>query len=76
MKFELVSKNTEEVIYTVDLADIWLNGAKTYFMKDKQLDKEEFDKLFIVRVKEETKPVLSNSKVKWWEEESTKLDEF
>ena len=51
MIFELVSKGHEEPIDRVDMANIGLAGAKTYFMGRKQLSEEDFDKMFEVKKK-------------------------
>ena len=74
MKYELVNKTTNEVVDTKDLSDIWLNGARTFFKEQKQLEGKSFDELFEVRQKKE--PELNRRTYKWWKEESTKLEEF
>ena len=70
MKFELVNKTTEEVVDTVDLANVGKSGAKTLFMHRKQLKEEQFDKLFSVK----DHPYVG--RYDWWKEESTQLDDF
>ena len=45
MIFELVSKGHEEPIDRVDMSNVGVQGAKTYFMGRKQLPEEEFDKI-------------------------------
>ena len=42
MIFELISKIHSEAIDRVDLSDIGIQGAKTYFMGRKQLSYEQF----------------------------------
>ena len=49
MIFELVSKGQEEPIDRVDMANVGVAGAKTYFMGRKQLPEEEFDKIYEVK---------------------------
>ena len=50
MKYNLVSKTTNEVVHTVDLAGgVGISGARTYFIGTKRLDSKEFDKLFEVK---------------------------
>ena len=49
MKFELINKNTKEVVDTADLSDVWLNGAKTYFKHKKKLEVKDFDNTFTVK---------------------------
>ena len=71
MKYNLVSKTTNEVVHTVDLADgVGISGARTYFIGTKRLDSKEFDKLFEVKYK-----VMSKDPIKWWIEEKAITDE-
>jgi hypothetical protein len=49
MKFELINKTTKEVVDTVDLSDVWLNGAKTYFRHKNKLEVKDFDNTFTVK---------------------------
>ena len=71
MKYNLVSKHTNEVVHTVDLAGgVGISGARTYFIGDKKLDPKEFDKLFEVKYK-----VMSKDPIKWWIEEKVITDE-
>ena len=70
MKFELVNKTTEEVVDTVDLANVGKSGAKTFFMHRKQYKEEQLDKLF----SEKDHPYVG--RYDWWKEESTQLDDF
>ena len=48
--------------------------AHTYFRLRKNLDNDVFNKLFIV--KEYIKPKERIGNVKWWRDETTKLDDF
>ena len=70
MKFELLSKSDKEVIDVLEMNDIDIKGAKAYFMARKMLDEKEFDKIFKVT------PNPPVGRYKWWEEESTKLDDY
>ena len=71
MKYNLVSKHTNEVVHTVDLAGgVGISGARTYFIGDKKLDPKEFDKLFEVKYK-----VMSKNPIRWWVEEK-KIEEY
>ena len=70
MKFELVNKTTDEVVDVVDLANVGKSGAKTFFMHRKQLNEEQFDKLFSVK----DHPYVG--RYDWWKEEPKKLDDF
>tara|TARA_R110002020_G_scaffold252936_1_gene466734 strand:+ start:219 stop:425 length:207 start_codon:yes stop_codon:yes gene_type:complete len=68
MKFELLSKSDNEVIDVIESNSI--DGAKAYFMARKVLEEKDFDKMFRVKA---NPPV---GRYKWWEEESTKLDDY
>jgi|TARA_R110002167_G_scaffold341222_1_gene549444 hypothetical protein len=75
MKYELVNKTTDEVVDTIDYTEgptptANYRGAKLYFVGRKQLEEEEFDKLFSVKVH----PYVG--RYDWWKEESTGLDDF
>ena len=72
MKFELVNKTTDEVVDIVDfgLKITDLKTAKTFFIHRKQLNEEQFDKLFSVKEHPHV------GRYDWWKEENTKLDDF
>tara|TARA_B100000953_G_C17804154_1_gene353118 strand:- start:19 stop:249 length:231 start_codon:yes stop_codon:yes gene_type:complete len=71
VKYNLVSKHTNEVVHTVDLSDeVGISGARTYFIGTKRLDSKEFDKLFEVKYK-----VMSKNPIRWWVEEKAITDE-
>ena len=74
MEFELVNKRTNEIIDTKSLADVLLNGAKTYFVRVKDMNEKEFDELFEVKVKKKKKKQLLP--YKWWIEEKAITDEL
>tara|TARA_A100001011_G_scaffold366839_1_gene419720 strand:- start:809 stop:1036 length:228 start_codon:yes stop_codon:yes gene_type:complete len=71
MIFELISKIHSEAIDRVDLSDIGIQGAKTYFMGRKQLSEEQFDEMFEVKKKQKYQKPKNYD---WWKEESTNLD--
>lgn len=79
MKFVLVNKY-DEIISRVDLGDVGVNGAKTYFKGMKKVPKDkDFDKLWKVMTEEEYdnqfKATLQNQrKYEWWKEEESYLD--
>jgi len=74
MKFELVNKRTNEVIDTTFLtSNIGISGARTYFKSVKQLDDENFDELFVVKIKKIPRP---NKQIEWWWDEPNTMDEF
>ena len=65
MKYNLVSKHTNEVVHTIDLSDqVGISGARTYFIGTKKLDEKEFDKLWEVRYYK-----MSKNPIRWWEED-------
>ena len=71
MKYNLVSKHTNEVVHTIDLSDdIGIGGARTFFIGTKKLPEKEFDKLWEVKYQR-----LSKDPIKWWEEEKSITDE-
>ena len=63
-----------EVVDTVNLKTSVYEEAHTYFRLRKNLDNDSFNILFIVKEYIETEKPIGN--VKWWKEESTKLDDF
>ena len=64
----------EEVVDTVDLKTDKYEEAHTYFRLRKNLDNEGFNRIFIV--KEYIKPKKSIRNIRWWKDESVKLDDF
>ena len=84
MKFVLVDK-LDNVITSVDLeSEVGISGAKTYFIGMKQLEEEEFDKLWKVMTKEQWDTQFKlglqgrqneKLKYKWWEEDKQIVDE-
>ena len=83
MKFQLVMKNTGDIITVTDRRVFGLNEAKAYYIRMKQLKEEEFDKLYEVEEYRRPKgmpPRINEhtgrnwSEYKWWKEESTKMD--
>ena len=83
MKFQLVMKNTGDIITVTDSRVFGLDEAKSYYVRMKQLKEEEFDKLYEVEEYRRPKgmpPRINEhtgrnwSEYKWWKEESTKMD--
>mgnify|MGYP003135952428 CR=1 FL=1 len=70
MVYELKNKNND-VIDRINISDFGLNEAKFYFRSRKQLDEEQFDKLFSVN---EQPIVKKNVNYDWWKEERMTLD--
>lgn len=83
MKWVLVNK-FDEIVDTCEIASgVGVSGAKTYFRKRKQMEVEDFDKLWKVMSKNEYDRIFKNNlqnrqneklKYRWWEEEETYLD--
>ena len=77
MKYQLVMKNTREVVTVTDSKVFGLNEAKAYYIRMKQLKEKEFDKLYVVEEYKRPKgmpPV--HREIKWWRDETTNLDDF
>ena len=79
MKFVLVNKY-DEIVSRVDLGDVGVSGAKTYFKGVKKMPEDkDFDKLWRVMTEQEYdnqfKATLQNQrKYEWWKEEESYLD--
>ena len=83
MKYYLVNK-LDEIIDKVDMSDVGINGAKTYFVGRKQIDVKEFDKLWRVMTKTQYDTEFKNNlqnrqmgkmKYEWWKEDKNETDE-
>ena len=83
MKYYLVNK-LDEIIDKVDMSDVGINGAKTYFVGRKQIDVKEFDKLWRVMTKTQYETEFKNNlqnrqmgnmKYEWWREDQAETDE-
>ena len=80
MKFVLVNKY-DEIVSRVDLGEVGVNGAKTYFKGMKKMPEDkDFDKLWRVMTEEQYdnqfKATLQNQrKYEWWKEEPSGPDE-
>ena len=82
MKYVLVDIG-DNILDKVDLASgIGVQGAKTFFLGRKQIDKKEFDNLWKVMTKEQYdiqfKATLQNKQYEWWKDigESGDLDDI
>ena len=85
MKFQLVMKNTREIITDTDRRVFGLDEAKSYYVRMKHLKEEEFDKLYEVEEYKLPKSLRGDtgrdwseykSDYPWWKEEPKKLDDF
>ena len=77
MKYQLVMKNTGEIITITDRKLFGLDEAKVYYIRMKQLKEKDFDKLYTVEEYKRPKgmpPV--HKEIKWWRDETTNLDDF
>ena len=84
MRFYLVNK-LDEIVDKVDIGDVGLNGARTYFIGRKQIDAKEFDKLWKVMTREQYDTNFKNNlqnrqmgkmKYEWWKEDQAETDEI
>ena len=82
MKWYLVNKY-DEIVDKVDMSDVGVNGAKTYFIGRKRIEEQSFDKLWRVMSESEYNIHFKNNlqnrqmdkmKYEWWKEEETYLD--
>ena len=82
MKYVMVDKS-DTIINKVELSsNEGITGAKTYFVRVKNIEENKFDEMWKVMSEEEydknyklhtRKP---SSEYKWWREENTNLDDF
>tara|TARA_A100001201_G_scaffold68390_1_gene63293 strand:- start:747 stop:1025 length:279 start_codon:yes stop_codon:yes gene_type:complete len=84
VRFYLVNK-LDEIVDKVDIGDVGVNGARTYFIGRKQIDAKEFDKLWRVMTKEQYNTNFKNNlqnrqmgkmKYEWWKEDQAETDEI
>ena len=84
MKWYLVNKY-DEIIDKVDMSDVGVNGARTYFIGRKQIDEQAFDKLWKVMSESEYDTQFKNNlqnrqmgsmKYEWWKEDKEETDEM
>ncbi len=80
MVYVLVDKY-DNIVDRKDLSDIGINGAKTFFIGRKNIEKEKFDKIWKVMsytyYKEQEKSFTrkpSSEQIEWWKEEEGYLD--
>ena len=75
MKYQLVMKNTGEIITITDRKLFGLDEAKVYYIRMKQLKEKDFDKLYTVEeYKRPTGMPPVDREIKWWKDVSTNLD--
>jgi len=75
----------DEIVDKVDMSDVGINGARTYFIGRKQIDAESFDKLWKVMTETEydtnfknnlQNRQMGNMKYEWWKEDKAETDEM
>ena len=75
----------DEIVDKVDMSDVGVNGARTYFIGRKQIDAESFDKLWKVMTETEydtnfknnlQNRQMGNMKYEWWKEDKAETDEM
>ena len=77
MKYQLVMKNTGEIITITDRKLFGLDEAKAYYIRMKQLKEKDFDKLYTVEEYKRPKGMpLVHREIKWWRDETINLDDF
>ena len=77
-EFVLVDKY-DNIRNRATLSDsVGISGAKTYFMKTKQINEEGFDQVWKVMTIDEWDKIhkqgLQNRQIEWWKEEGDYLD--
>ena len=80
MKYQLVIKNTGDIITVTDRKVFGLDEAKAYYIRMKQLKEKEFDELYVVE--EYIRPEFLRrdtgrnwGEYNWWKEEKSITDE-
>ena len=79
MKWVLVNR-FDEIVDTCEIASgVGISGAKTYFVKTKQLDESSFDKLWKVMSNDQYSRMMemsnrSGKQYEWWKDEYTNPD--
>ena len=78
MKYVLVDKG-DNIVDMVDLQDVEINGAMTYFVGRKQIPYENFIQLWKVMTKDEYDKLFDlsnrqNKQYEWWIEEKEITD--
>ena len=74
MKFVLVDKG-DKIVDRVDLQDVGVNGARTYFVGRKQIESEKFDQIWRVMTETEYRRFkVHKETIKEYEEFGSWLD--
>ena len=74
MKFVLVDRG-DNIVDRVDLQDVGVNGARTYFVGRKQIESEKFDQIWRVMTETEYRRFKAHKEtIKEYEEFGSWLD--
>jgi len=73
----------DEIVDKVDMSDVGVNGARTYFIGRKQIEAKEFDKLWKVMTEDDWNTNFKNAirepssvtPYQWWKEDQAETDE-
>ena len=72
MKFVLVDRG-DNIVDGVDLQDVGVNGARTYFVGRKQIESEKFDQIWKVMTEDDYNKQhaasLQNRQFEWWKDD-------
>ena len=72
MKFVLVDRG-DDIVDRVDLQDVGVNGARTYFVGRKQIESEKFDQIWKVMTEDDYNKQhaasLQNRQFEWWKDD-------
>ena len=72
MKFVLVDRG-DNIVDRVDLHDVGVNGARTYFVGRKQIESEKFDQIWKVMTEDDYNKQhaasLQNRQFEWWKDD-------
>ena len=72
MKFVLVDRG-DNIVGRVDLQDVGVKGARTYFVGRKQIESEKFDQIWKVMSEDDYNKQytasLQNKQYEWWKDD-------
>ena len=72
MKFVLIDRG-DNIVGRVDLQDVGINGARTYFVGRKQIESEKFDQIWKVMSEDDYNKQhtasLQNKQYEWWKDD-------
>ena len=72
MKFVVVDRG-DNLVDRVDLHDVGVNGARTYFVGRKQIESEKFDQIWKVMTEDDYNKQhaasLQNRQFEWWKDD-------